>query len=136
MGARVTLRNRAEAALRAWNAYEVGRGAPAVIDFDCYPEGAAGEQPASSRLAVHEELEAICAAARNAGLVELAERVGAGLAYLDALLGVRPPLDDYVRATQGCGTGGLAEGLTPKEAALAAPPTRPTRRAWGPGTTT
>ena len=47
MGARVTLRDRAEAALRAWNAYEVGRGAPAVIDFDCYPEGAAGKEAAA-----------------------------------------------------------------------------------------
>ena len=103
------LRDRAEAALRAWNTYEVGRGAPAVIDYDCYPEGAAGEQAASSRLAVREELAALCAEARDAGLVELEERIGAGLAYLDALLGVRAPLDEYVRATQGCGARGWSE---------------------------
>lgn len=109
MGARVTLRDRAEAALRAWNAYEVGRGAPPVIDFDCYPEGAAGEQAASSRLAVREELAALCTEAREAGLNDLAERVGAGLAYVDALLGVRLPLDEYLQATQGCTAHGWSD---------------------------
>lgn len=110
----MTLRDRAEAALRRWNAYEVARGAPPVIDFDCYPEGAADEQPATGRVAVRAELAALCAEASDAGLVELEERIGAGLAYVDALLGARTPLDEYIQATQGCAARGWSDEYSEK----------------------
>ena len=105
----MTLRDRTEAALRAWNLYEVGRGAPAVIDFDCYPEGDTGRAAASSRVAVREELAALRAEASDAGLLEVKERLDASLAYIDALLGVRLPLDEYVQATQGCSARGWSD---------------------------
>lgn len=103
------LRDRAEAVLRRWNAYEIGRGAPPVIDFDCYPEGDAGEKPAAGRLAVRAELLDLRAEARDTGLVEIEERLGASVAYLDALLGVRAPLGEYIRATQGCEARGWSD---------------------------
>ena len=105
----MTLRDRTEAALRAWNKYEVGRGAPAVIDFDCYPEGDAGRPAVSSRVAARDELAALHAEAAEAGLVEVEERLVASLTYLDALLGVRLPLDEYVQATQGCTARGWSD---------------------------
>ncbi|WP_281689915.1 hypothetical protein [Pseudonocardia thermophila] len=105
----MTLRDRAEAALRAWNRYEIGRGAPPVVDFDCYPEGAGDVQAASSRVAVRTELAALQSEARGSGAVEIDERLGASIAYLDALLGARLPLDEYVRVTQGCDARGWSD---------------------------
>ncbi|MCY7341673.1 MAG: hypothetical protein LH603_07450 [Pseudonocardia sp.] len=106
----MTLRDRTEAALRSWNHHEIGRGAPPVVDYDCHPQGATDVQPATSRLHVRRELEGLGAEAadRNAD-VSVSERVGAALAYLDALLGAREPLDDYVRATQGCAAAGWSD---------------------------
>jgi hypothetical protein len=105
----VTLRDRAEAALRSWNSYEVGRGAPPVVDFDCYPEGAGEVQAATSRVAVRGELAALQSEARSSGAAEIDERLGASVAYLDALLGARLPLNEYVQATQGCGARGWSD---------------------------
>lgn len=105
----MTLRDRAEATLRAWNSYEIGRGAPAVIDFDCYPEGADAPRTVSSRLDARAELVALQTEARSVGLNEIEDRLGASVAYLDALLGVRLPLDEYVRATQGCSANGWSD---------------------------
>ncbi|WP_245627773.1 hypothetical protein [Actinomadura oligospora] len=91
------LRDEAEALLRGWHAYEVSRGAPEIIDFDCAPSGGEGELVADRLTA-------------RRGLVELRERASgwtasrldADVAYLGALLGERLPLREYVRATQGC----------------------------------
>ncbi len=40
----VPLRDQIEQALRAWNAHELARGAPAVIDYDCHPQGPDGNR--------------------------------------------------------------------------------------------
>lgn len=96
----MNLRDDIERVLRAWNAYEVGRGAPPVVDFDCYPP----EEPvpaAAGRLAVRQELEQFLARS-SAEDGRFSGRLEASIAYLDALLGSRPPLSSYVEVTQGC----------------------------------
>ncbi|MFC9973470.1 hypothetical protein ACFVH6_21510 [Spirillospora sp. NPDC127200] len=113
-----SLRDQVEGVLRAWDAYEVGRGCAPVVDFDCFPDG--GEvAPASDRLSVYRRLGEL----RGQADGDLAVRLDADLAYLGALLGERPPLDAYVRATQGCGARGwsreyLAERREVAEVAL------------------
>lgn len=105
----MNLRDEIEATLRAWHAYEADRGSATVIDFDCVP-GGAGVGPATSRLAVHRRLAELRVRAEEAGAEHLTTRLTADLAYLGARLGERPPLDEYVRATQGCGAGGWQDG--------------------------
>jgi hypothetical protein len=99
-----TLRDEAEAVLRAWDAYELSRGADPVVDFDCAPTDAE-IVPASDRLTVYRSLQALRARASGA----LAVRLDADLAYLGAVLGEHRPLADYVRATQGCEAAGWPE---------------------------
>ncbi|WP_020578918.1 hypothetical protein [Actinopolymorpha alba] len=102
------LRDEIEAVIRAWHLYEVRRGSTAVVDFDCYPSAEVPE-PASSRLEVYREFLALRDRAAAAGATRLVARVNADIAYLRALLGERPPLADYVRATQGCSATGWAD---------------------------
>ncbi|GAA2607555.1 hypothetical protein SMC26_17870 [Actinomadura fulvescens] len=97
----MSLRDEIEAVLRAWNAHEISRGASPIIDFDCFPNGPEGE-PIPDRLTAYRRLAAL----RPAASAVLATRLDADLAYLGALLGERPALDDYVRATQGCPAAG------------------------------
>jgi len=104
----MSLRDDVEDVLRAWNRYEVGRGAPPVIDYDCRPV-AAEAVPARSRLDVYERFGELWAAADRAGEGLLVDRIGAHLAYLSELLGVRADLQEYVRSTQGCGAAGWPE---------------------------
>jgi hypothetical protein len=102
MGARVTLRDLTEAVLRSWNRYEVARGAPPVVDFDCHPSSA-DDVTATDRIAVRGQLhDLLVEADARPECAHIADRLGSALAYLDALLGARQPLDDYVQATQGC----------------------------------
>jgi hypothetical protein len=105
MGDCVTLRDEIEHALRAWNAHEVERDAPPVVDFDCHPTSGQVET-APSRLAVRDRLTDLLAEAESERDRHLVDRLHASLAYLDALLGARPPLRDYIRATQGCDAAG------------------------------
>jgi hypothetical protein len=141
------LRDRAEAAVRAWDRYETARGNPAVVDYDCCPgtsgrttavepadsagtterggpadstdqtrradpddadgpDDAGDPVPATTRLDVYRRLSHVLAAAKEAGEHRLAGHVRAHRAYLAALLGERHPLDDYIRATQGCPAAG------------------------------
>ncbi|GLZ12391.1 hypothetical protein Acsp04_26260 [Actinomadura sp. NBRC 104425] len=123
------LRDDIETVLRAWNALEVNRGASPIIDFDCHPGGPEPE-PAPDRLTVYRRLADLHQHAT--GL--LAARLDADLAYLGALLGERPPLNDYVRATQGCDAAGwpddyIAERFEQARTALA-----DLGIAWGPDT--
>lgn len=95
------LRDTAEYVLRAWNAYEVERGAHPVIDYDCYPTHE--EIPAvANRLEAMQKLSEIQAAATEAGHTALATRIDADIAYCAALLGEHAPLEQYVLRTQGC----------------------------------
>lgn len=102
MGDRVKLRDDLERVLRAWNAYETGRGAPAVIDFDCHPEPGMESPAVGDRLAVHRSLTALRERAESGRNRLVLHRIDAHLAYLEALLGTRRVLTDYVMATQGC----------------------------------
>ncbi|GAA3954331.1 hypothetical protein GCM10023085_41030 [Actinomadura viridis] len=101
----MNLRNEIETTLRAWHAYEVDRGATAVIDFDCNPT-APKPEPAGSRLEIYLRLGELLDRAQQAGASRLAARLTADRAYLGALLGERLPLAEYVRATQGCAAAG------------------------------
>ncbi|NEA23502.1 hypothetical protein [Actinomadura bangladeshensis] len=105
----MNLRDEIESTLRAWHAYETGRGSVAVIDFDCAPTPTPTE-PAASRLAVYERLTALHTRASQAGATRLTARLTADLAYLGALLGEHRPLNDYVQATQGCPAAGWQDG--------------------------
>ncbi|MGW5410098.1 hypothetical protein [Actinomadura geliboluensis] len=105
----MNLRDEIESTLRAWHAYETGRGSAAVIDFDCAPTTAAPE-PATSRLAIHQRLTDLHTRATETGAARLTARLTADLAYLGALLGEHPPLNDYVQATQGCPAAGWQDG--------------------------
>jgi hypothetical protein len=97
----VTLRDEIEAVIRGWNRYEVSRGLAPIFDFDLAP-GRAETRPAADRLQVHRRLGELAREAADAGEPHLLARVRADRAYLGALLGEHPPLDEYVRATQGC----------------------------------
>lgn len=97
----MSLRDEAEAVLVAWDAYERANGRTAVIDFDCRPVRPAAS-PAEGRLVVLDELRALHAKAVDAEDGPVSTRLTADLAYLGALLGEHRPLDEYVRATQGC----------------------------------
>ncbi|CAJ64075.1 MULTISPECIES: hypothetical protein [Frankia] len=99
------LRDDIETTLRAWDAYERARGCPPVVDFDCAPPDTA-PAPVAHRLDAHERLTDLHHRAVAEGEQRFADRIGAHLAYLQALLGERQPLDAYVRATQGCGVAG------------------------------
>lgn len=99
-------RDDVEAILRTWDRHEVTRGAPPVIDYDCYPTEE-DVQPAENRLAVYERLSELAREVEQTSA--LASRLRAHLAYLRALMGERLPLDDYVRATQGCPAAGWSE---------------------------
>ncbi|MEU4694324.1 hypothetical protein [Actinoplanes sp. NPDC023714] len=102
------LRDEAERAIRAWDAYERKRGTSAVIDYDCYPHGAA-VQPAASRLEVLHALEDLWQRLGDRELPELRRRLRSDLTYLRALLGERLPLNDYVEQTQGCSALGWSD---------------------------
>lgn len=98
------LRDEVEATIRAWDAYEVGRGGSPVIDFDCHPVDG-GVSAAGSRVEVYRRLVEL----RNMAEGRLRERIGADIAFLGALLGERRPLGEFVAATQGCGAAGWGE---------------------------
>nr|WP_241841817.1 hypothetical protein [Pseudofrankia sp. BMG5.36] len=99
------LRDDIERTLRAWDAHETARKAAPVIDFDCAPRpGTVTAAP--SRLDVYSTLTELSARAEDEGDQVCAEQLRAHLAYLGAVLGERPPLDDYLTATQGCPAAG------------------------------
>lgn len=127
------LRDEIESLLRSWNAYEIGRGSPAVIDFDCHPIDEQSE-PASSRLEAYRRLGELHARAMEEGADQLAARVLADRTYLGALLGERLPLADYVQATQGCGTAGWSQDAITARRELARGRLADLGVEWGPDT--
>jgi len=105
----VTLRDKLENALRTWNSYELARQAPAVIDFDCYPQRQDSGEQTLDRLSAYQLLLTIHEEATEQGEAGLAERTSAHVAYLRALMGERDRLDSYVWSTQGCHARGWPE---------------------------
>lgn len=102
------LRDAVEDVVRSWDAYERARGGRAVIDYDCAPPDQPVE-PASSRLEVFDRLTALHEQAEVDGNDTVFRTLRAHLAYVSGVLGQRPPLDEYLRATQGCPAGGWPE---------------------------
>lgn len=102
-----TLRDQAETVLRAWNAHETARGNPGIIDYDCHPT-AEPVPAAPDRLWVLTQLTDLYQQATDENNSAVATRLRADLAYLRAVLGEHPPLDQYILDTQGC----LATGWT------------------------
>ncbi|WFE29446.1 hypothetical protein O7623_09755 [Solwaraspora sp. WMMD791] len=105
------VRDRIEATLRAWDGYERRRGTTPVIDYDCRPAqpDSAAPPPATSRVAVLAELTAIADEPACRADTRLRTRVDADRTYLQAMLGERLPLADYLRRTQGCASAGWSE---------------------------
>jgi hypothetical protein len=104
----VQLRDEVETVLRAWDKYEKDRNSPPIIDYDCHPTDT-DVAPAGSRLEVFRRLTELRQRAENTGETQLIQRIDADLAYRRALMGERTPVDEYVRATQGCPTAGWPE---------------------------
>jgi hypothetical protein len=130
----IVLRDDLEQTLRAWNAYELGRNAPAVIDFDCYPDFERQVLEPCDRLSTFWALRAIRQAAAQGRNEVLIERVDAHLAYLRALMGERPPLDQYVVSTQGCHARGWPEDYIQAVGETARKHLDGLGVRWGPGT--
>ncbi|WP_141579363.1 hypothetical protein [Actinomadura sp. WMMA1423] len=129
----MNLRDEIETTLRAWHAYETGRGSVAVIDFDCAPTTTPTE-PADNRLAVYQRLTDLRARTVEAGAARLTARLTADLAYLGALLGEHPPLNDYVQATQGCAAAGWQDGYITHRGEQARQALETLGIGWGPDT--
>lgn len=121
-------RDEVERVLRAWNAHEVARGLPPIIDFDCAPTTA--EPEPADRLTTYRHLAGMLP--RLTGPV--AVRASADLAYLGALLGEHPPLADYVRATQGCDAAGWPTEYITERAEAARTALADLGIKWGPNT--
>jgi hypothetical protein len=135
MGTRVTLRDQIESALRSWNQYEIARGAPPVVDFDCHPQSGTDLVAATSRVEVRARLEELRAqAASTADAGHLLDRIHAALAYLDAVLGARQPIAEYLRATQGCGATGWSDDYIEDVRAIAINALEHLGIGWGPDT--
>ncbi|GLY14454.1 hypothetical protein Kisp01_14690 [Kineosporia sp. NBRC 101677] len=102
------LRDQVESLVRSWGAYEEARGGRQVIDYDCAPTNAP-ITPATSRIDVYDQLTKLNQQAKADGETKVEQTTRAHLAYLSCVLGERPELDAYMRATQGCGTAGWSE---------------------------
>lgn len=91
----MSTRDDVETAIRAWNAHELSRGAPAALDFDFHPTEDEPLAPAD-RLTTFYRLHEL---AEQTDEPAVLQRIGADLAYLRALMGERQDLDAYMRAT-------------------------------------
>ncbi|MFF0491106.1 hypothetical protein ACFYTQ_18960 [Nocardia sp. NPDC004068] len=98
----MSIRDAVEDVIRAWHRHQTIRGAAAVIDFDLHPVRSGPSEP-NDLLTTFLRLREL-----NEQCTEpvVRQRIGADLAYLRALMGERPALDEYVRATQGCPAAG------------------------------
>jgi hypothetical protein len=102
------LRDELEAVLRGWDAYETGRGALPIVDFDYRPD-LSGCVPIHSRFEALSCCAGILARAQATQNRHVARRAEADVTYLRALLGERLPLADYLRRTQGSEGAGWDE---------------------------
>ncbi len=122
-------RDEIEAVLRSWDTHERERGAPAVIDFDCHPDGG-GPPAALDRLTV---LQRLLDLHRRAD-PDLADRIGSHVAYLRALMGERLPLDEYIQATLGCDSSGWSSDYVSSIGQAVRGRIEDLGVAWGPST--
>ncbi len=99
------LRDDVEQIIRFWDAHERARGGRSIIDYDFAPT-TAEIIPAASRLDVYERLSELLLQAQASGAGRIAETLTAHRAYLRSVLGERPPLEQYIRETQGCSAAG------------------------------
>lgn len=131
----MTLRDRVETILRSWNQYEIARGAPPVVDFDCHPQGSAEVVAATSRIEARTRLEELRTEAVDAGgSGHLLDRIHATLAYLDAVLGAREPIADYIQTTQGCAATGWSDDYIEDVRTVAVSALERLGIGWGPDT--
>ncbi len=136
MGDSLKLRDEIEQVLRSWNRYELQRGAPPVVDFDCHPISATDATTAASRLDVRARLTDLQAAASDTSDSHLAERLIASIAYLDELLGAHTPVRPYIAATQGCPATGWTDTYIDAVRAVAVEHLGGLGIGWGPSTMT
>ena len=127
----MSLRDDTEAVLRSWDAHETGRGAAPVIDYDCCPPPAPAAPAASSSTSTGRS--ARCKT-RRPRRVPACPEITAHLAYLRELMGQRTPLDDYVRATQGCPAAGWPDEHVSERGELARARVEALGISWGPDT--
>lgn len=135
MGNSLKLRDEIELVLRSWNRYEIERGAPPVIDFDCHPVATTDVPTATSRLDVRTRLAELQADASEPSDVYLVERLTASIAYLDELLGARTPVRSYIAATQGCPAAGWTDEYLDEVRAVTMEHLDRLGVTWGPATT-
>lgn len=128
----MSTRDAVEHALRAWNQHELSRGAPAAIDFDFFPPDGDAPEPVD-RLTTFEHLSRLATETAEPAVVR---RITADLAYLRALMGERPPLDAYVRATQGCPAAGWPADYVTTKGEQARACLDALGVGWGPSTVT
>jgi hypothetical protein len=119
--------------VRTWDAHERARGARPIVDFDCTPPDQP-PAPATNRLEVYDRLTDLHAAAGNDP--ELAAVTRAHLTYLEAVLGHRRPLEEYVTLTQGCPVAGWPEDHVMAVADTARQALAAVGIDWGPDTDT
>ena len=127
----MNLRDETEAVLRAWNVHEINRGAKPSIDYDCCPPSNA-PAPATSRLETYRSLGMLHKEATHLGDSRLAREIYAHLAYLREVMGQRTPLNDYVRATQGCTAVGWPDHYVTERGVLARARLQAIGIEWGP----
>lgn len=102
----MSLHDACEKVIREWHMYEVDRGGPAIIDYDCKPYFDGGIAPITDRIDAYYRLSELKSAASTGQDINFVERLTADITYLEALLGVQHPLRDYLLRTQGCATDG------------------------------
>jgi hypothetical protein len=120
--------------IRGWDAYERGRGAVPVIDFDFRPD-ITDTIEITSRLDAYNRIRALLDRARAAGDDErVIGRAEADVAYLANLLGERWPLREYIKATQGVDPVGWSEEYIGERGEIAKKALADLGIGWGPNT--
>lgn len=126
----MSTRDSVEYALRAWDRHERERGAPPVIDFDFHPLPAEKPAPAD-RLTTFRRLSELRTDASHSSVTQ---RIDADLAYLRSLMGERPPLGEYIHATQGCSAAGWPEDYVSEKGEVAREALAARGVGWNPST--
>jgi hypothetical protein len=130
----VSIRDELEAVIRGWDAYERGRGAVPVIDFDFRPD-ITDTIEITSRIDAYNRVRALLDRARVQGDDErVIGRAEADVAYLANLLGERWPLREYIKATQGVDPVGWSDEYIEERGEIAKKALADLGISWGPNT--